>query len=215
MKLIALPLALGMLTASPGIASAADVLNEARVRIAMADPLTCAVTASFVVALAGGNTVEHRLQRLEGSRLELLEVTGATQGVSRSVGITEALTVTLPGAGTHRYELRYRVVQPDAWAFRCPVWLPTVAGDGRSRSIEIEAVLPSDARAAGGSFPAFQWADGIGRATLANLPAFVRLPYVAPGETHSPTRDVSRLMDVTAVGVLIAGTVLWVIRKRR
>lgn len=201
----------------PAAASAESLLREARVRIAMIDPVTCLVTASIAVTLEGGGDIELQLQRLEGSRVELLEVSGAgTARSQRTMGATEALSVEFPGAGTHRYELRYRVVHPDRWAYRCPLWLPPVAGDGYSRDVELEVSLPPGARPAGGSFPAFDWDEGSsGRATLGNLPAFVNVPFIVPGEARQPARDIGRLMDLTAMGVLLAGTAWWVARRRR
>jgi hypothetical protein len=129
--------------------------------------------------------------------------------------VTDALAIPLPGPGSHRYELQYRVVQTKEWAYRCPVWLPAVASDGRARSVDIEVTLPPAARPAGGSFPAFRWDGGTGRATLGNLPAFVRVPYVAAGESRPPVRDLGRTMDLVAVGVLLAGSAWWVVRRRR
>jgi hypothetical protein len=199
----------------PAVAAAANRLAEARLRITMMDPVTCDVTASIAVALEQGGDIEQRLQRFEGSRVDLLGITGAEQAApARSVGVTEAFALRFPAAGNHRYEVRYRVTQPEEWAYRCPVWLPVVAAD-RPRAVEIEATLPPAAQPAGGSFPAFQWDGGTGRATLGHLPAFVRLPYAAPGEQRSPMRDLGRVMDLVAIGMLVAGTVFWAVRRRR
>ena len=204
-----------VLAAAPG-AAAADVLQQAQVRIALTDAVTCEVVVSFAVALDRPGNVEHRLQRLDGSRLDLIGVTGASHVAPvRSVGTTEALTLSFPAAGVHRYEVRYRVAQSEQWAYRCPVWLPTVAADGRSRNVEIEVVLPPDARPASGTFPVLRWEGRTGRTTLANVPAFLRLPYEAPSETRRPPADLGRLMDIAAVGMLIAGTALWIVRRRR
>lgn len=204
-----------MLLTCPGVGLAANVLREAQVRIAMADPVTCEVTEAIALALDHGGDIEQRLQRLEGSRVELLRISGAEQTAApRRIGVTEALVIRFPTAGDFRYEVRYRVRQPDEWAYRCPLWVPAVASDGRSRSVEIEVTLPPAARPAGWSFPAFQWTGGTGRITLGNLPAFVRLPYLAPGEARPPTRNLGRIMDVAAVGVLLAGTAWWIARRR-
>jgi hypothetical protein len=182
----------------------------------MGDPVTCDVTASIALTLDHGGEIEQRLQRLDGSRVDLLEISGAEQvAPPRPIGVTDALSIRFPTAGNHRYEVRYRVTQPDEWAYRCPVWLPAVAADGRSRNVQIEVTLPSAARPVGGSFPTFEWDGATGRATLGHLPAFVRLPYVAPGEPRRPMRDLGRMMELAALGVLLAGTVLWVARRRR
>jgi hypothetical protein len=194
----------------------ANVLLEARVQIAMRNPHTCDVTASIALELDRAGDIEQRVQRLDGSRVELLGITGAVQATpSRSVGATEAFVLRFPAAGSARYEVRYRATQPEAWAYRCPVWLPAVAADGRSRNVEIEVTLPPAAEPGGGSFPAFQWHGGIGRATLGHLPAFVRLPYAARGEPRAPMRDVGQMMELAAIAMLVTGMALWVVRRRR
>ena len=206
---------LAVLILGAAVGSAANELSEARVRIVMADAVTCDVTATFAVALDRDGDIEHRLQRLEGSHVDLLEITGAEQAApARSIGLTESVTVRFPNAGSYRYELRYRVRQADDWAYRCPVWLPVVAAH-RPRAVEIEVTLPPDAQPASGSFPALLWSGGTGRATLGHLPAFMRIPYAAPGEPRSPTRDLGRTMDFAAIGILVAGTAVWVVRRRR
>lgn len=203
---------LGLTAVSP----AADTLQEARVRIAMADPVTCDVTASFAVALDRGGDIEQRLQRLEGSGVHLLGITGVEQSTPpRTVGVTEVLVIRFPSPGTHRYEIRYRVTQPDEWAYRCPVWLPAIPADGRSRNVMIEVTLPPAALPAGGAFPGFEWEDGVARAVLGNVPAFIRLPFTTPGQASPAARDLGRIMDIAAVGVLVAGTALWAARRRR
>lgn len=197
-------------------AAAANVLLEARVRIAMTTPRTCDVTTSIALRLDRAGDIEQRVQRLDGSQVEVLGITGAVEAApARSIGVTEAFVLRFPDAGDARYEVRYRATQPDEWAYRCPVWLPAVAADGRSRNVEIEVTLPPAAEPAGGSFPAFQWQGGTGRATLGHLPAFVRLPYVAPGEPRAPMRDLGRMMELAAIAMLVAGMALWVARRRR
>jgi hypothetical protein len=205
-----------ILLSVPCAAFATDVLQDARVRIAITDPMSCDVTVSIGVALDVGRDVEQRLQRLEGSRVDLLGITGAGQAApTRSVGLTEVLVIRLPNAGSQRYEVRYRVTQPDEWAYRCPVWLPTIAADGRSRNVSIQVTLPPGARPAGGSFPSFEWEGDIGRAILGHLPAFVRVPYMAPGQASRVPRDLGRMMDIAALAVLIGGTAVWAARRRR
>lgn len=199
-----------------GDAAAANVLLEARVRIAMTNPHTCDVTTSIALRLDRADDIEQRVQRLDGSQVELLGITGAVQAAPpRSIGVTEAFVLRFPNAGNARYEVRYRATQPDEWAYRCPVWLPAVAADGRSRNVEIEVTLPPAAEPTGGSFPAFQWQGATGRATLGHLPAFVRLPYAARGESRAPMRDLGRMMELLAIAMLVAGMALWVARRRR
>ncbi len=200
----------------PSAAFGTDVLQDARVRIAMTDPVSCDVTLSIGVALDVGRDIEQRLQRLEGSRVDLLGITGAAPAAPpRTIGVTEVLLIRFPNAGSHRYEVRYRVRQPDEWTYRCPVWLPAIAADGRSRNVSIEVTLPPGARPAGGSFPSFEWEDAAGRAILGHLPAFVRVPYMAPGEGSPAPRDLGRMMDIAAIAVLLGGTAFWAARRRR
>jgi hypothetical protein len=195
---------------------AANVLLAARVQIAMTDPRTCDVTTSIALGLDRAGDIEQRVQRLEGSRVELLGISGAHQTAPpRAIGLTDAYLFGFAGAGNARYEVRYRATQPDEWAYRCPVWLPTVAADGHSRNVDIEVTLPSDAEPAGGSFPAFQWHGTTGRATLGNLPAFVRLPYAVPGQSGAPMHDVGRIMELAAIALVVTGMTVWVIRRRR
>lgn len=202
--------------ACPGSAAAADVLNEAQVRIAVETPLTCSVTATLTVTLDAARDLEQRLQRVEGSRIEAVEIAGVeTAAPPRRFGVTEVFTLRFASAGLHRYEVRYRATQPEGWAWRCPVWLPVIATDGRSRQIGIEVTLPPGARPAGASFPAFRWEERLGSATLGSLPAFVRTPYASPDEARSPGLDYGRAMDYVAAGVLLVGTAIWVIRRRR
>jgi hypothetical protein len=200
----------------PAVGFAANVLREAQVRIAIENPATCDVTVSLAVALEHAGDIEQRLHRFEGSRVDLLGISGAEQASRpRRIGATEALAIRFPVAGSYRYEVRYRVRQPEEWSHRCPLWLPAVAADGRSRNVQIEVTLPAAAHPVGGSFPTFQWNGGTGRATLGHLPAFVRVPYAAPGEPRGPVRNLGRIMDFAALAVLIAGTALWVARRRR
>ena len=65
---------------SSAVDSTANVLLEARVRIVMSgSAVTCDVTGVVRLALDRGGDIEQRLQRLEGSRVELLEITGANR----------------------------------------------------------------------------------------------------------------------------------------
>jgi hypothetical protein len=125
------------------------------------------------------------------------------------------LAIRFANAGSHRYEVRYRVTHPEAWAYRCPVWLPAIAADGRSRNVSIEVTLPPAARPAGGAFPAFEWQNGAGRAILGHLPAFVRVPYAVPGHPPPTAHNVGRIMDLAAIGILLVGTAFWATRRRR
>ncbi|MEZ5285766.1 MAG: hypothetical protein R2712_13355 [Vicinamibacterales bacterium] len=63
-----------------------------------------------------------------------------------------------------------------------------------------------------GTMPALDWSDGEGRATLAHLPAFVRVPYADAG-TARPW-NVGRLMDVVTIVTLLAASAVFAWRTR-
>lgn len=204
------------MVASPATVLAADVLTAARLQVAVVDAVTCRVTGSFGITLDRARDVEQRLQRHDGARIDGVEVTGVAEAAApRTFGVTEVFSLRFPAAGPHRYDVRYRATQPEAWAYRCPIWLPVVAADGHSRSVEIEVTLPEGATPAGWSFPAFRWEGRVGRATIGNVPAFIRAPYEAPGETRSHGANLGRVMDAVAAAFLLGGTALWLIRRRR
>ena len=163
-----------LLAASAAPSDAAPVLRGAEVRIALASPTSCEVGLSLTID-GGPATVEHRLERLDGATVSVTAVDGAERiGELQDVGRTRALTLR-PTAATYRID--YRVDQPEAGAFRCPIWLPTTPADGRSRAVRLTATLPSGASPSG-TMPSFAWADGEagrpGRHGHARPPAGVR-----------------------------------------
>ena len=203
-----------LLAASAAPSAAAPVLRGAEVRIALSSPTSCEVGLSLTID-GGPATVEHRLERLDGATVRLTAVDGAERiGELQDVGRTRALTLR-PTAATYRID--YRVDQPEAGAFRCPIWLPTTPADGRSRAVRITATLPSGVSASG-TMPSFAWADGGARPARSarprsgHLPAFVRLPFAAGGA--AAPWNVARLMDAVTVGVLVLASVLWLRRAR-
>lgn len=185
----------------------APVLTGADARIAVLSPTVCAVR--LAVTVDGAEVVEHRLEVLEGAVVGELAVRGAEVASVRTVGRTQALHVRPQAAG---YELSYRIEQPPAGRFRCPLWLPTTPADGRSRAVQLAVTVPAGA-APSGTMPAFTWNDGVGTATLGHLPAFVRVPYAADGV--STPWNLARLMDGVSVGVLVIASLLWLTRSRR
>ena len=58
----------------------------------------------------------------------------------RDIGRTRQLRLTAPEGAP--YSLRYRVTQRDVRRYRCPLWLPTVAADGRSRRVRLAVAVP-------------------------------------------------------------------------
>lgn len=182
------------------VLAAPGVLRTAHAEVTITSPLACEVR--LTLSVDGAAAIEHRLATLDGSVITLLEAPGAEP--PHEVGRTRALVVR-PSSPT--YTLHYRVAQPAAGAFRCPLWLPTTPADGRSRSVRITAGLPAGAQPSG-TMPAFTWANGVGTATLGHLPAFVWLPYDAEGVT-APW-NLARLMDGVSIGVLaVASLVFW------
>lgn len=195
-----------VVTAAPAVS--APALTSAQAAIAFASPTACEVT--LTVTVTGAATMEHRLEALEGSRTELVEVRGAAAGEVRDTGRTKALMVTPSGATP--YSIHYRFEQTTEKPNRCPIWLPTAPADGRSRNVTIAVDLP-DQTVASGTMPAFTWQGTHGTATLPHLPAFVIVPYTGVGEPRP--WDVSRVMDAVALATLVGASGVWLRRRRR
>jgi hypothetical protein len=196
-----------VLTASSSIL-AAPVLLSADLKIAVTSPTSCEVTMSL--AVDGGADIDHRIETFEGSRIELAAVRGARQvDRVRAIGRTQSL-VLRPDART--YEFRYRAQQPAGREHRCPIWLPVVPTDGRSRVVRLEVDLPASTTP-GASMPAFTWTGPHGAAALGNLPAVVRIPYTSPGDARGWSID--SVMDALAIAVVAGATALWMWRARR
>jgi len=184
------------------------VLRGADVAITITSPTSCEVTMTLTVE--GTPEIDHRISQANGAEIELLETRGA-QMVSdvRQIGRTQSLVLR---AGAAAYEIHYRVREPVERADRCPIWLPALATDGRSRVIGIRVRLPPGAMP-GHSMPPLDWAGTHGSVRLGHLPAFVRVPYAPDGE--SPGWSIGQVMDAVAVFFVAAATALWTWRKRR
>lgn len=164
----------------------------------------------MTLTVEGAREIDHRVETFGGGSVNLVDVRGASQaGGLRSIGSTQSL-VLRPGETT--YGFRYGASQPASFAGRCPIWLPAVPTDGRSRAISIRVQLPPGSTR-GRSLPALDWTGTIGSTRIGHLPAFVRVPYAADGE--SPGWDIGRVMDVVAVIVFGAATAVWAWRTRR
>jgi len=198
---------LGALTpALPAVA--APVLRGAEVLVEFQSPTACVVT--LTVNVEGAAQVEHRVEAVEGARIELSEIRGAAPiGEARAVGRTRALVVRTAGAA---YTLRYVAEQPHSSAARCPLWIPNVPADGRSQAVALRVRIPAGATAAG-TMPGLAWVGQEGLATLGHLPAFVRVPYAMPGEP-APF-NIAFAMDVVAIGTLVLASAAWARRGRR
>lgn len=200
-------LACWLLVCGAPAALAAPVLASADARIRIESPTAC--TVELAITIAGASQVEHRIEAVDGSRVELLEVSGAAQiGETRVVGRTLSLQLA---RSQPAYALRYRVQQPEWRRERCPLWLPSIPADGRSRNVRLTVQLPAGATP-GGTLPGFAWIGERGEATLGHLPAFVRVVYAEAGRT--PPWDVSRVMDVITLATLAVASALWLARKR-
>ncbi len=187
--------------------AAAPVLTSATARIAFRTPTACEVT--LTLAVSGATEVEHRLEALEGSQTQLVEVGGGVQvGLAREIGRTLSLVVRPGGAN---YTLHYRVTQPGDRPYRCPIWLPAAPTDGRTRNVRLSAAVPPGT-SAHGTMPAFAWTGPEGAATLGHLPAFVIVPFAVAGSP--PPWDVSRVMDAAAVGTLALASAVWLRRQQ-
>jgi hypothetical protein len=190
-------------------AFAAPVLRSADIRIIITSPTSCEV--AMTLSVDGTSDVDHWIQAFGGSRIDLLAVAGAQQisGV-RVQGRTQSLL--LRPAGT-AYALQYRVAVNDTRAYRCPMWVPAVPTDGRSRAIRMQVDLPAASSPSGGSMPAFAWTGAQGSTTLAHIPSFVHVRYATAGE--APGWDITRVMDSVAVGVFVLASAVWIWRRRR
>jgi hypothetical protein len=181
---------LGALTCAPITAFAAPVLRDADVRVEYRSPTRCVV--DLTVSVDGATQVEHRVEVVDGARVELSELRGAVQlGEAWTVGRTRALVVRPAGAA---YTVRYAVEQPPSSASRCPLWIPSVPADGRSQAVAVRVRIPAGATAAG-TMPGFSWVGDEGTARLGHLPAFV--------------------MDVVAIGTLVLASAAWARRRPR
>jgi len=193
---------------------AANVLDKADVEVRFAAPTIGEVSETLTVSLDKPAAVDHRVQSFDGAEVELIDLSGAAAEASPvPAGATQSLRVRLD-AGTHTYTIKYRVRQAEAWAFRCPTWLPTTAADGVSRNVHLTVDLPDNATPTSNTFPAIVWQGNRGSTQLGNVPAFVRAPYNAPGSPAPNTVDVRRTMDLTAIALLVGGTGLWAVRRR-
>lgn len=192
-----------VLAASP--AAAAPGLRTAQARIVFVDARAC--TVDLTVDIDDALEVEHRLGVGDGSRAALIDTRGtSTPDAPRRIGATLALTLR-PTA--REYSIRYRVEHPDG-TDRCPLWLPDVPADGRSRAVTLAVEIPAGTRAVG-TMPAFAWAGTRGEVTLGHLPAFVRVPLARPGDP-APW-NIARVMDLVAVATLALASVIWARRR--
>ena len=190
---------------APAVALAAPVLREAEVQITFTSPTSCEVVIALTVD--GAAQVEHRL---DAEDAELIGMRGATQlSAVRAIGRTQSLVLTPTGGA---YQFQYRVRVPDTFAYRCPIWLPTVPTDGQSKAVRIRVELPATA-SPGSSLPAFNWTGTKGAAVLGHLPAFVRVPYATGGEARP--WDIGALMDAATGIVFVGASVIWIWRRKR
>ena len=163
----------------------------------------------MTLTVDGAREIDHRLDAPDAG-IDLIDVRGAERvGDVRTIGRTQSLVLRPRSAS---YEFRYRARQPAGREYRCPVWLPAVAADGRSRAVRIQVDLPT-ASVHGEAMPAFNWSGSHGSTSLGSLPAFVRVAYAAEGA--SPGWGVGQVMDGLAIGVFAGASALWVWRRRR
>jgi hypothetical protein len=188
-------------------AIAAPVLRSASAEIRFASPTSCDV--SLTVAIEGATDVEHRVEVADGNRIDAPVIEGASAGgPATDIGRTRAITIR---QAQPRYTLRYAAALSADRAYRCPVWLPAVPADGRSRNVTIVVTLPDGASAAG-TMPAFSWTGSRGEARVPHLPAVVIVPFAEAGASRP--WDVSRVMDAVAIATLVVGSLFWLRRTR-
>jgi hypothetical protein len=88
--------------------------------------------------------------------------------------------------------------------------VPVAPADGVSREVRLSVRVPA-AASIGGTMPTFSWSGADGSVVLGHLPAFVHVPFAASGA--SAPANVSRVMDMLAVTVLVAGTAIFLRRQ--
>jgi hypothetical protein len=209
-------IAMVAMVTTPPTLSAAPVLRAADARIVIASRTSCDVRLSLTID--GASEVEHRLAMAEGDRRRFVNVEGATLVEPiRDVGATVSLRVRPAGASyvlgysvQHREPLRIGFLDPVR--DRCPIWLPTIPTDGRSRAVRMTIELPPGSTA-GATMPAFTWTGTAGTATLGHLPSIVRVPYAATGE--AAPWSLPRAIDTLAIATFAAATAAWIWRVRR
>ena len=128
---------LGALALPALTAVAAPVLRGAEVRVEFQSPTACVV--ELTVNVEGAAQVEHRVEVVDGARVELSEIRGAAQIGECADGRAHARARGAAGRAP-TYTLRYAVEQPPSSAGRCPLWIPgcaggrPIAGGGASRA---------------------------------------------------------------------------------
>ncbi len=188
---------------------AAPVLTNADAAVRFTSPLACEVALTLTVT--GATDVEHRLELLEGASVRLVALERAVEArPAQDIGRTRTLVVA-PAAGAPQYVLRYRIQQARSRPGRCPIWLPTVPTDGRSRSVRVTIDLP-DGQTASGTMPTFAWQGTRGTAVLAHLPAFVIVPFADAGAPRP--WDIARVMDAVALASLAVASAVWLRRRK-
>jgi hypothetical protein len=210
-----------LLHAAAGTAAAAQapVLREADAHVRVIDEATCEVSLALTVDLPERLVVDHRLLLYPGTTVSDVAVSG--EGVTRQAERTIGTTISLPlgiDAGQQRYQVSYRVVQPQAWSHRCPMWLPGIPTDGIGRSVRISASLPPGAELLPDTFPALILkSPGAADVVLGHIPALIRVLYAKPGERVSWIDRFSRrrLVDVAAVVFVVAAFVVRLTRRAR
>lgn len=198
----------------PAVAHGA-VLREVTFDVVFTSPVQCRVTAT--VAVDADDLIEHRLVVSQEVEARVTHIDGSVALDDSTTAVDRARVVRLrPQApGAQRYRIGYEVTST-ASAYRCPLPVPSIPLDGRSQAVTVRVVLPDGAVPAGGALPAFTWHGHEGTARLHHIPAFVRVPFGTDGPPSGAGGvDITRVMDMVAIGALAAATGLFVWRRRR
>lgn len=199
-------------------AAGGPLVEAAELAIAFETESACRGRLDFTLAgVEGRADVEHRLMLYEGSEVEDVAVSGlGVAGAPRIVGRSLALGVRV-AEGRGAYRIDYRVAQPRAWRFRCPVWVPVVPAAAGPGNVRLRIELPPGATPVGGQFPLLHWSSRTGEVRLGNIPALVRAPFAAAGRRVGLLERVgtARLVDLVTVALLAGGTAVWVLVRRR
>jgi hypothetical protein len=194
----------------------AATLRAARVSLDFLSNGACQVAMHLAVDTAAPVDLNHRLMVAKGTTIDDLIIAGASAGRQRQAGRVLMVPIALRNMRTE-YEIRYRIGGGATPVEQCPLLLPDAPTDGISRAVVLDATIPSRSRRMREQFPAFAWESNRGRVTLGHLPAFVRVRYaddsVLPGWRE--TLDMQRTVDVAALVILCAATVLWMTIYRK
>jgi hypothetical protein len=209
-----------LLVILPGLSAstwAEPRLIEARAHVTFTSVTECLVDQTFRIDNADDAAVAHRLVRFPGATIDRLAADGSSiEGDVDEVGRTLIAAVNVPGGGAE-YRMAHRTRVDEAWAGRCPLWLPDAGSTGALGRMTIEVSLPDGSVVLPDAFPRLAWDGARGTTRLSNLPSQVRVAF-ALGEAEAGWAariGRQRLLDVLTLVILASASSIWWARRRR